>query len=485
MDISAAFDKVWHRGLIAKLEQIGISDTLLTLFKSYLCDRKQCTVVDDFKSNMLDIKAGVPQGSRLGPLLFIIYINDIIDGLESDILIFADDCSLLACGKDPAETAEQLNRDLQKISMWAQKWKVKFNAGKSKDLIFSNKILNNSPPLLFNDNIVERVNTHRHLGVYLSSTLDWSIQINDVCLKATRKLSVLRNVKFLKRNTLDMLYKIIIRSVIDYALPVYANNLKLTELARLDRVQYKAGKLVCGALHYTSREKLNTELGWENFHNRIKFLGLSLFQKIHLHETRPLIRSCMSTLDYAKKYLTRSKAGYSPYPNFGNKFSNSFFPYMAKQWNNLDVGTQVMMLPDFKMQLKKDLKPCKYKHFSRGSKLGNSLFSRIRLNRSELNQHKFDIGLHDTPECICHAKSESSLHYIMDCFLYSGERQTLFDLVEHYIPNFLKLSKTKQFEILLFGITPENSDFHTTNTTISIAVQKFILKSKRFQETHF
>ena len=284
--------------------------------------------------------------------------------------------------------------------------------------------------------VIERVITHRHLGVYLSSTLDWSVQINDVCLKATRKLSVLRNVKFLKRNTLDMLYKIIIRSVIDYALPVYANNLKLTELARLDRVQYKAGKLVCGALHYTSREKLNIELGWENFHNRIKFLGLSLFQKIHLHETRPLIRSCMSTLDYAKKYLTRSKAGYSPYPNFGNKFSNSFFPYMAKQWNNLDVGTQVIMIPDFKMQLKKDLKPCKYKHFSRGSKLGNSLFSRIRLNRSELNQHKFDIGLHDTPECLCHAKSESSLHYIMDCFLYTGERQTLFDLVEHYIPNF-------------------------------------------------
>ena len=404
--------------------------------------------------------------------------------MESDILIFADDCSLLACGRDPTETAEMLNRDLLKISKWAEKWKVKFNAGKSKDLIFSNKILNNSPPLLFNDNIVERVNTHRHLGVYLSSTLDWSVQINDVCLKASRKLSVLRNVKCLKRNTLDMLYKIIIRSVIDYALPVYANNLKLTELARLDRLQYKAGKLVCGALHYTSREKLNNELGWENFHNRIKFLGLSLFHKIHLHETRPLIRSCMSKLDYAKKYLTRSKGGYSPYPNFGVKFSNSFFPYMAKHWNNLDVGTQVMMLPDFKTQLKKDFKPCKYKHFSKGSKIGNSLFSKIRLNRSDLNQHKFDIGQHDTPECLCHAKSESSFHYIMDCFLYSGERQTLFNLVEHYIPNFTKLSKTKQFEILLLGISPENPEFHTTNTILSIAVQKFILKSKRFHETY-
>ena len=484
LDISAAFDKVWHLGLIAKLEQIGISDAFLILFKSYLSDRKQCTVVDGIKSNMLDIKAGVPQGSRLGPLLFIIYINDIVDGLESDILIFADDCSLLACGKDPTETAEQLNRDLYKISMWADKWKVRFNAGKSKDLIFSNKILNNSPPLVFNDNVIERVNTHRHLGVYLSSTLDWSVQVNDVCLKASRKLSVLRNVKFLKRNTLDLLYKIIVRSVIDYALPVYANNLKLTELARLDRLQYKAGKLVCGALHYTSRDKLNNELGWENFQYRMKFLGLCLFQKIHLHKTRPLVRSCMSKLDYEKKYLTRTKVGYSPYPYFGNKYSNSFFPYMSKLWNNLDVSIQVMLLPDFKLQLKKELKPIKYKHFSKGSKLGNSLLSRIRLNRSDLNLHKFDIGLHETSECLCHAKSESSIHYMMDCFLYSGERQNLLNLVEHYIPNFPKLNKTKQFEILLLGINPENPEFFTTNTILSIAVQTFILKTKRFNETY-
>ena len=98
--------------------------------------------------------------------------------------------------------------------------------------------------------------------------------------------------------------------------------------------------------------------------------------------------------------------------------------------------------------------------------------------------HRFDIGLHDTPECSCHAKTESSIHYLMDCFLYSGERQTLYSLVEHYIPNFLKISKTKQFEILLMGISPENPDFTSTNTKISIAVQQFILKSKMFKETH-
>ena len=120
LDISNAFDKVWHKGLLAKLEQIGISQAVLSLFNSYLSNRKQCVVVDGVKSPFVNINAGVPQGSRLGPLLFIIYINDIVDNLESDILIFADDCSLLASGLDPAETAEQLNRDLIKISAWAQ-----------------------------------------------------------------------------------------------------------------------------------------------------------------------------------------------------------------------------------------------------------------------------------------------------------------------------------------------------------------------------
>ena len=72
------------------------------------------------KSDMLDIQAGVPQGSRLGPLLFLIYINDIVSGLESEILLFADDCFLLASGLDPAQTTEQLNRDLIKISNWAK-----------------------------------------------------------------------------------------------------------------------------------------------------------------------------------------------------------------------------------------------------------------------------------------------------------------------------------------------------------------------------
>ena len=98
LDVSAAFDKVWHNGLIAKLSQIGVEGNFLDTISTYLSGRKQVVVVDGVKSDILNVEAGVPQGSRLGPLLFIIYMNDIINNIESDILIFADDTSLLATG---------------------------------------------------------------------------------------------------------------------------------------------------------------------------------------------------------------------------------------------------------------------------------------------------------------------------------------------------------------------------------------------------
>ena len=191
----------------------------------------------------------------------------------------------MATGVDPAQTAAQLNKDLGKISIWAKKWKVIFNGSKSKDLIFSNKCLNNSPPLNLDGVIIDRVNSHRHLGLYLTSNLDWSLQVKQVCLKANRKLSVLRSVKLLNRKPLDLLYKLTIRSVIDYAFPVYHKNLKQTDIARLENVQYRAAKIVCGALHFTNKDKLNSELGWESIIERGDILGLNIFQKIHLQET--------------------------------------------------------------------------------------------------------------------------------------------------------------------------------------------------------
>ena len=119
LDISKAFDKVWHDGLILKLEQNGISG-LLKLFENYLHNRKQRVVLNGFYSDYSLIESGVPQGSVLGPLLFLIYINDLERNITSNIKFFADDTMLFSTVKDPVISANDLNHDLGMIYQCAR-----------------------------------------------------------------------------------------------------------------------------------------------------------------------------------------------------------------------------------------------------------------------------------------------------------------------------------------------------------------------------
>ena len=131
LDISKAFDRVWHQGLLLKLKAAGIRGKLFEIFKDYLSNLYQSVVVKGQKSVLKCIPAGVPQGSVLGPLLFRIYINDIVNEIESTIKLFADDTSLSLALSDSDICAEILNSDLDKIKNWAKKWKVKFNEDKT------------------------------------------------------------------------------------------------------------------------------------------------------------------------------------------------------------------------------------------------------------------------------------------------------------------------------------------------------------------
>ena len=477
LDVSAAFDKCWVNGMIAKLKQIKIEGKCLDLFHSYLLKRQICTVVDGFKSDVVEIEAGVPQGSRLGPLLWIIYVQDILEDLESECLLFADDTCLFASGEDPAITALVLNRDLEKISIWAKRWKVLFNASKSKDLIFSQKkYLFNSPPLILNDSFVTRVHQHRHLGLWLSSTLDWEKQITTTVLKANGKLAVLRSVKFLDRATLDLLYKLTVRSVLEYGMIVYFHSLTQTQLARLTRVQYRAARLCSGALPFTSQVKLEQDMCWESLDKRADFLSLTVFHKIVLGLTRSLIKKCMPSPRVRNKN-TRSFVPFNPFPYKHEFFSRTFFPYTTKLYNKLEPSIRNERdILEFKSKLKSKYKDKKVKHYSRGiSKQANSLHTQLRLGRSFLAAHGFVINLNNSDRCLC-SRPETTSHFFK-CFLYQEEQKILHEKITKVIPKFSTYSLKKQVDIFLHGINPEPDP---RNIPIVFAVQEYILQTKRF-----
>ena len=133
-NISKAFDRVWHAGLIHQLKSAGISGNLLLWFTNYLTGRKQRVVMSGVQSAWNFISAGVPQGSILGPLLFLLFINDIVHDIGSSIRLLQM-IRLYIIVEDPSFAAELLNADLEKIAEWALKWLVKFNPLKTESLV--------------------------------------------------------------------------------------------------------------------------------------------------------------------------------------------------------------------------------------------------------------------------------------------------------------------------------------------------------------
>ena len=127
LDISKTFDKVWHDGLIFKLQMYSIDGKLLKLLKSYLKDRQQRVLLNGETSSWKNVLAGVPQRSVLGPLLFLIYINDLTDGLTTICKIFADDTSLFLKAINKKKPEIEPNKDLKLINQWAYQWKTLFN----------------------------------------------------------------------------------------------------------------------------------------------------------------------------------------------------------------------------------------------------------------------------------------------------------------------------------------------------------------------
>ena len=167
----------------------------MTLVRNFLSDRKQRVLLNGKSSQWESISAGVPQGLVLGPLFFLVYINDLVDNIDSDVKIFADDASLFSVVCDEVITAQQLNRDLERVRLWAWQWKMEFNAKKTEEVIFSAKRIKPHHPSLFLGNTkMERKSEHKHLGLILDSKLNFQSHIRESIMKARKGIGIIRHL---------------------------------------------------------------------------------------------------------------------------------------------------------------------------------------------------------------------------------------------------------------------------------------------------
>ena len=488
LDISKAFDKVWHDGLIFKLKCNGVGGNMLSLLSSFLHDRFQRVVLNGQSSNWVKITAGVPQGSILGPLLFLIYINDISNNLESDVKLFADDTSLFSPVFDANLTADILNNDLVKINQWAHQWKMSFNPNVSKqahEVIFSKKRNNvNHPDLLFNDINVKKVDCQKHLGLILDNKLTFDNHIKMIIEKTSRGINVLRKLRFhLPRPSLITIYKSFIRSLLDYADAIYDQPYNLSVTNRLESIQYNAALAITGCIRGSSREKLYNELGFESLQSRRWFRKLCIFYKI-LHAKTP-------------KYLYDIVPQHQQFFNFRNRnqvpnifcrtefFRNSFFPSVINEWNKLGAHiTNSETFSIFRSSLLKQIRPNSRNIFNIFDPLGIQLITRLRIGLSHLREHKFRHNFNDTlnPLCSCNLEVESVSHFFLRCHFYDNERLVLMNGILNIDPNIHHLDDISISNLLLYGSTEYSNNINKKILEISI---NFILTSKRFEELLF
>ena len=211
LDISRAFDNVWHKGLLYKLEQNGVKGPLLNMLADFLRSRKQRVVLNGQHSSWSDILAGVPQGPILGPLLFLIYINDLADGLQCNHKLFADNTSLFSTEYDINEATNSLNNDLVKITQWAYQCKMSSNPDISKqahEVISRKRSIVTHPSLNFNNIPVAQTNSQKHLGMQLDIKLNFEEHLSKVESRLKKTIGIIRKLQnVLPRSALITIYK--------------------------------------------------------------------------------------------------------------------------------------------------------------------------------------------------------------------------------------------------------------------------------------
>ncbi|KAI8500176.1 hypothetical protein Bbelb_217420 [Branchiostoma belcheri] len=347
LDYAKAFDTVPHERLLRKLESHGIVGKLLQWIRTFLTRRTQQVVVNGKASSPKHVASGVPQGSVLGPLLFMIFVSDIPAELKNFVSLFADDTKVYAAAQECEENShsECLQADLGKLQEWSERMQMRFHPDKCKVLHLGKKNPRHEYTMSKADGTLHRIECieeEKDLGVLIDSKLSFSSHVQTQVNKANRVLGTIKHTfKYLDEDSFMLLYKSLVRPHLEYATAVWSPRTK-RDRDLLERVQRRATKLVSSIAHLSYSERLAV-LGLPTlYYRRQRTDVIQLFKITHgidmvrtnqckLCNRMSLTRSsATNTRGHQYKYQVQLAKG---------QRSNFFYTRAIPAWNRLSEST--------------------------------------------------------------------------------------------------------------------------------------------------
>ncbi len=329
LDFQKAFDKVPHKRLLTKLKSHGIQGVILKWIGNWLTNRKQRVVINGKASEWIDVTSGVPQGSVLGPVLFLVYINDIDDGITSIISKFADDTKI-ANSVVSYEQVIEMQKNLDKLSEWGKKWLMSFNADKCKVLHIGYR--NDKAKYVLNGTQLKSVENEIDLGVTISSNLKPSQQCSNVVKKANKVIGLIgRSFEYKSKDTILTLYNSLVRPLLEYCVQAWCPYYQ-KDIDKLERVQRRVTKMI-------------PSLKNKSYDDRLKELNLFPLKQRRLRGDLIQVFKIIKGIDNmdCSKYFTIDTLNYTRGNGckiVGKSFSsheskNNFFHRTVNPWNAL------------------------------------------------------------------------------------------------------------------------------------------------------
>ena len=413
--------------------------------------------------------------------MFLIYINDITENIESEIFLFADDASLLkVIRNDPLGDVEVMNSDLGKIQAWSNKWKLPISVEKTKAILFSKKINRSFEyPLFINNLAIENVKSHKHLGLLFSASLSWIDHIRAITTKAASRINLMKQFKYKwTRKSLETCYLAFVRPLLEYGDIVF-NNCDDESSELLENTQLEAIRLILGAKIRTSHDELLRESGLCSLKRRREFhILLKFAQCVHGVAPRYLVDLLPDKMGTRRVTRGHDSNLFILYACNTEYFRRSFFPCATRLWNCLEIPLRscdsfVQFRNNYYLSANIRFKVNKYYYM--GTRTFQITMAQIRVNFSNLNNHLYDKHCIDSPNCSCGAPTESVEHYFLECPKFRIVRnEFLAELNETF--NFVEeINDLDVLDILLHGA----GDI-VRNQLFSRHLEQFIVKTNRF-----